>query len=1655
MSNDMNASVVISTAESEAGLRKLDSAAKDLDKTLQNLHKSLQNGQGDLDKVTSSMTALTRANAALIRSEQDRAKATVLAAKADGQVIVNQTKRQKSANDTAIAEAKVAKIRQTSLASGLSTAATSTRRDAESRVRMAANEALGQARVTSELTRTAIAQQNLATATIRTGSASEMAAARTDRLAAGSHKAASGTLALNDSLSNSRYLLYDVGQTYTVLAAALQVIPVATAAVAIAYEKDFAQVIRTNDTLAQGNGFAVLRDDLKQLATEIPLTFAEFSNIATIGGQLGIAGQDVSTFTETVARFGAASNVSLDTAATAFGRLQNSYDPMREDANFFNKVGSAIAFVGVKSAATEAEIIAVNNQISAAGATFGFAAHEIVGLSGALASVRIRPELARGAFQRIMLGLSRAADEGSEAFNKFGKYTGLAAEESQALFKSDPSAFFYKYIGGIKGAIKETGSASAVLDDIGAKNVFDKQFILGLSNGYREFGDSLGNASKAFNEGTFLNESTQGVFDTMDSKIKRISSAIKNLADTMAKGSLGEGSGLVAIADVLLSITGAVDRFAAATPAFTAFLNVVLGLGSAIGILLAFKAAQAFMLAGLVGFQQVLGKGTLAAGLTAKGILQQIAVTMLMAKGATDAQSQALVRQVGAYKAMGIAAATSAAMVKAGTLAGMGGVSDAAATTTTKLGGLAAGFGAAGRGALAMAGGPFGAAILALGAISLGFIQVEEKANSAGEAIGRAMKNGAEAAKVEIGNQLTDRKVELTDNIWMGNLGKNVREIAKEVDISFDSMVKSIYKGEGAAKAFQVVLDNLGRSKGAKDYADALSKGLISTGQDQQIKFLAENVKSLGDRSSKTQADVKAVDKAAGVLGDTAAGAAPDVDGIAAAIEGAGDESETASQKLDKFLASIFGLADASAGTQAALQALGEGLANSADFGPGSEGGRENLSNFQDALKAAAQEQQILIETTGKSTQQASADYIAFVEGLVGEMVSRGVDPTNVTALADQAKGYFSNAMASGNQPQIELDGQKAIDQARATYNTVQQEAAGLDVSVKLKADDSEAVAKVGGVEAYAAAATAEPNTFILGANADGAIQNAGLAEGYMRDVAGVPYQATINADTSPAIAGLQALQSFAHSVLTAIQWAINDVNGSVKSAASAEIGNVRAGTAKTAAPKSRSVSAPSMPKIAAPAQVNAAPKTPNFAALGDGYDKVRAAADKAGDAGKKAGNDMANGIDDATQAAEDYANRLKQGFSAAFEKQYGVQKATDDYYSALNAINKKRDEELAQIDDLISKQKELNDEKAEELINARKAGIEKDISLKYGEVDRAADYAQQEQEALNAADAKHKDIQANNAQIVSLRAGIGELNGYSEAAIANREAIRNLEQKMLDMVVAYAATGASTEQVRAYAQRLTAQFQTDAGQVWNNRVAIDGLTGNMWRYIDVVNRVPYHKPTVVTADVGGAIGNVNAFNGAADWAARPRTMHMNADLNTDAYNRKMRAIQAQIVGGGMADDPSMTAFRPGTFRPVYNTGGMVQGFSGGGMVPGKAPSNLSVDNMFASVDGRGIVGIQSEEFIMQKRAVDFWGSDFMNAINSMKMPAFSGGGAVGGRNSSGSNSSGPVLVELTAENLQAILRLAERDINLFAGVEQIASSANEGNRILATKGVK
>lgn len=1729
MANQFDAKFVISTKEAVTSIDAATDAAGRFDNVLKTLDSTIKSTQGGIKSIAASLTAVVGAEKAAADAVTARAKATMAASKEAAVQAAEQRRNAESAAKVAAQETRAGANKALTDQRNLKTTITAEqaagqerRKNASTKVADDAKMAESQARVATEAERAAavsaraqaqiqsttdrttaaisrqaqaqaaadgragtrssaaitnsnaaatarlgVIEQQQATAASRAATAEIGREQATARAAAATERAARSTLELNDNLSNSRYLLYDVGATYRSLALALLAIPTATTAVATSYEKDFAQVLRTT-TGQSSQDVLTLRDDLKVLGEQIPLTFGQLSNIASLGAQLGLTADELAGFTDVTAKFVATTNVGVEDAATAFGRLKSAFaDQYAADpAGFFNRIGSAISNLGTASVATDSDIVAVMNQISPLGNIAGFSAQGVAGLSAALASVRVRPEMARGSFQRIIEGITKSADQGSVAMQSYAKYMGITGEQALTLQKTNPQQFFQDFITGIGKSLDAGTSFNDILSDIGAKSVRDKQFILALANNHTLLADSMKLANEAYGAGTYLDTSSEPVFKSLASAVQQLGNSFANLGDSISGGTLQT------IADMIRGVSGLVSGFRDMidkSPAIAALVNVFLGFGAVAGVLLAVKSAQTFALAGMVAFQQVAGKAGISAALTLGGGLRTASVTMLMLKGASLETATALVAQNGATRALG------ASQLQ------LAGTSNVTAVAGTRMG---AAFRFAGSGLLAMAGGPIGIAIAGIVALGASFYSTQQKAQEFKDSMKSAVDETGKVTEAGVKTMLEGFQ---TDNnmfagitqalggplaILLGDYTQNLltsAQAAKMTGVSTTTLAKAAAGSKKDIAALNTQLETYAKMMGAKN-ADELA-GLRSLPTQAGIAgsavFKLQEKVRLGNEALKENADTSK--QAADVtkdLGGTVTKTADQISEETAQIDKLSDSIKGA-------IKAVFGLSDSEGDVQAAVENLGQTLGKGGTaFDNFSQAGRDNLKSLNDAF---ASEGSFIGDQIVKgllSPDEAIAQYGSFVDSIIGNLADKGVDTTQIAGLADQAKAAFdsqiatSPAVALAVTAQLSPDVQAKLVQAKAYIQQMAElgRPVTYDATVQLDPTARDATYyEIARVNEYIRQVTGEPYGFYVDADTQPAKEEAYTATNYVFSLLGMDFTMQVGANTDPAIIALQLLQQFAANVVNSV---IDGINGAADAMAGVAsmlpgMGNVVANKipkvnwGAPAAPQkvSNTVKAPvlgSPPPKAAPrtggnTPVSAMP--PGLDGLDDAYKKAGDEAAKAGEKGNQAGKDMADGIDDATKAVNDYAARLKTALTSAYDKQYGLQTATDEYYKALNAINKKREDDVKAIQDAIDKQKELNNERNKDLVDARKAGIEKNISLKYGETDRAVDYANQEQTALDNAAAKQKDIDATGRAQTALEQGLTALDGYSDAAIANREALRGLEAKMLDMVSAYAATGASQAQVDAYTRNLTAQFQTQVGQMGYNAGTVAGLTGTMYRYVDAVRAVPQTVTSTVNANTGGATGAMNAFNATADWAARNRTATITMD-----FQNGVRAIPGQTIANGQQVYGVYDKYGNEGINKVYNKGGEIQGFSGGGMIPGQAPSNPGVDNLLAEVDGKGLVKVRSREFIMQQPAVDFWGSDFMNSINNMKMPQFNTGGSVGG--GSASTKAGTMVVALDAATMAAFQKFMAQDTVLYTNDEIIARAATRGGNVLATKGV-
>lgn len=287
--------------------------------------------------------------------------------------------------------------------------------------------------------------------------------------------------------ASKRYLYSDVGRNLAMGGALSLAAPLGGVITNAAWEKAYANVIRTADPSFRQDPKAIeaLRSSLIGMAKEMPIKFRDITAVATLGNQLGVAAEDIYSFTRAADMFSTTTGVSVEDTATAFGRLRTITGDV---GTSYMQMSDAIAKVGVNSVATEDEIIKNITQTASISGAIGFTTREMIGLAGAMASVRIPPELARSTLNRTFGQLTKSVNEGGEALNRFSELSGYTQEELKQKWGGPESAKIFQ--GLLDGIRKAGGDAPEMLKSLGITSVRDVPALMRLANAADAAGQS-------------------------------------------------------------------------------------------------------------------------------------------------------------------------------------------------------------------------------------------------------------------------------------------------------------------------------------------------------------------------------------------------------------------------------------------------------------------------------------------------------------------------------------------------------------------------------------------------------------------------------------------------------------------------------------------------------------------------------------------------------------------------------------------------------------------------------------------------------------------------------------------------------------------------------------------------------------------------------------------------------------------------------------------------------------------------------------------------------------------------------------------------------------------------------------------------------------
>lgn len=772
---------------------------------------------------------------------------------------------------------------------------------------------------------------------------------QTNAAAAAQDKVSKSVSATERSLSNQRYALYDVASTWGVISGVTLGAAAAAAKVAIDYQSAFASVQRTSG--ATGQTLQDLRTDLVDLTTELPSTFQNIAEIATLGGQLGIAAGGIEDFTRVTAQLTATTDLSAEAAGTALGRFQAL---LGVPASQFENIGSAILKVGVNSAATETQIVNIATQISSMGDFAGLTADQVVGLSGALASVGAQPELARGTVTRTFTLISNAVAEGGESLEKFAQLSGTSADQfRQAWGTEDFAGVFQDLLAGIDA---QGGNAVAVLNDLGITSVRDVPLLMRLAGAQDVVNNAFTDAASGFEDGTELTDQYGIVAETAAAKLTILANTIKAIVDAVGQGGLGPLGELLDIVQALSTALLTIAR----NPVGQFFLGLAGAIGVAVGVLAAYRAAQALTLASLYAMktaQESLGASVTKGNGSLIGMSRTMAVMAIGTQRATAAQT--------AYNASIAAGSGRFTALTAG--------AKGAATAVN-------GVGTAVKGAFVSSG--IGLAITGLLTAVTLFSQSQQEARARAE----ELKGTLDAQ--------TGAVTELTRANVANTLEQNgVLTSAQTLGLSLETVTSAAL---GQRAAMQEVTDAIAAARLASDEgargnseynAEIVKTADAADNLERRLNFqrnALEEGKASWDR----------VKQATGDAGATA--------------EDTADLIDTASDSLKDLADSAFGAVDNTVAVQNSLYNLGQSLYdNGAAFDAYSVSGRENLGALSSVISS-------MVAAAGDD----SGALAVMLQGLINSLATYGVNAATslgpVLSMINQLTGGKGTAGLTG-----------------------------------------------------------------------------------------------------------------------------------------------------------------------------------------------------------------------------------------------------------------------------------------------------------------------------------------------------------------------------------------------------------------------------------------------------------------------------------------------------------------------------------------------------------------------------------------------------------------------------------------------------------------
>ena len=379
---------------------------------------------------------------------------------------------------------------------------------------------------------------------------------------------------------------------------------------AMSFETAMAEVNKTADFVTE-DGLGNLRKELEDLSKTMPLAFEELADIAASGGQMGIAGENLASFTETIAKMGIAFDISAGQAAESMGFIASAYQVPIEK---LSEVGDAINEVSNNSGATADKTIDFMLRTGAAANNMNIAAEATAAMGAAIIDAGGSVEKSGTAVSNMLLEMANPEwlKDNADMFKKMGVSTTEFAE----LVKTDGLAAFNMFRDGVIAAddpmsnLREAFGASAphiqklfdetskfvpLMGAVGQGAEGAATHIGSLDNEYQIMADTTANAFVRIKNNAMLVAATLGdaflpavleVTDALIPMVQNVAAWAKENPELIVQIAKVTGvvlGAIIAVAAISSAVGTAITTFAALKTVFLIVKGAAVVLGSALG----------------------------------------------------------------------------------------------------------------------------------------------------------------------------------------------------------------------------------------------------------------------------------------------------------------------------------------------------------------------------------------------------------------------------------------------------------------------------------------------------------------------------------------------------------------------------------------------------------------------------------------------------------------------------------------------------------------------------------------------------------------------------------------------------------------------------------------------------------------------------------------------------------------------------------------------------------------------------------------------------------------------------------------------------------------------------------------------------------------